>query len=103
MAIDKPITDPAVKERKRTWRVNVETPDKAPTHAISVFRETLRLDAAGNVVSRTLATFPVQRMLEAVKEETVEVGDTELTAEDVFEALNEFSDRWAEEDEETAL
>jgi hypothetical protein len=98
MAITAPIANPAVTETRRTSRATIEVQRNAPGE-FAVYREKLGLDAEGNVVWVEQNQVAVRRGFAQIAEETVTLGDgTELTGDDVVEALSKMFDRWADED-----
>ena len=103
MAITAPIANPAVTETRRTSRATIEVQRNAPGE-FAVYREKLGLDAEDNVVWVEQNQVAVRRGFAQIAEETVTLGDgTELTGNDVVEALSKLFDRWADEDAANAV
>jgi len=98
MAITAPITTQAVTETRRTSRATIEVQRNAPGE-FAVYREKLGLDAEGNIVWVEQNQVAVRRGFAQIAEETVTLSDgTELTGNDVVEALSKMFDRWADEE-----
>lgn len=98
MAITERIANPAVEETRRTSRASIEVPRNAPGE-FAVYREKLGLDAEGNVVWVEQNQVPLRRGFAQIAEETVTLGDgTELTGQEVIEALSVLFDRWGDEE-----
>jgi len=99
MAITKTVANTIVSAREQTWRINFEIPANG-TPAIQIYRETVGLDAEGNVVGQPMQTYtPVARNFADVEEEIATFDDgSDVTFGDVVEALQVFGDKWATED-----
>lgn len=98
MAITEPIANPAVNETRRTSRATIEVPRNS-VGEFAVYREKLGLDAEGNVVWVEQSQVAVRRGFAQIAEETVTLGDgTELTGQEVIEALSVLFDRWGDEE-----
>jgi hypothetical protein len=99
MAISKPIENVPTSTQEGTWRTNLETPSNG-AHSIQFYRETVALDASDNVVgSPSQSLTPINRLFDDVNDETVPIAGGQLSFAEVIEALAQFADRWAAEDE----
>lgn len=99
MAVTKQVSSQIVSQREQTWRINFEIP-AGGTPSIQIYRETVGLDAEGNVVGQPQQTYTaVNRTFASVEEEIATFDDgSEVTFGDVVEALQAFGDKWAQED-----
>jgi len=98
MAIMRPITEQPASMKERTWRTNIETPSTAP-YSIQFYRETIPVDADENPVGKAVQEqIGVNRLFDAVAEETVEIATGRVTFLDLIDGLSQFADRWADEE-----
>jgi hypothetical protein len=101
MAVSVPVSEQPSSMQESTWRTNIETPSTG-THSIQFYRETVGLDASGNVVGTPQQNMqPVSRNFEDVNEETADLASgNRITFAEVVEALAQFGDRWSTENKE---
>jgi hypothetical protein len=99
MAVTKQVDSQIVSQREQTWRINFEIPAGGEP-SVQIYRETVGLDAEGNVVGQPQQTYTaVNRTFASVEEEIATFDDgSEMTFGDVVEALSVFGDKWAAED-----
>ena len=98
MAIMRPITERPTEERESTYRALFETPATG-SRWVQFYRETVAVDGDGNPVGRPVQDpMAVNRMFDAVQDETVEISAGRVTFMDLVDGLSQFADRWAQED-----
>jgi hypothetical protein len=86
----------AVTTEERTWRVNIETPrGEVPT--VTVFREVVRTDAPGAVISRVQGA-TISRQADAVAEQSFTAAGITVTGAQLASLVAQAADQWRQED-----
>lgn len=89
----------SITTEERTWRISIETPKNA-VPVITVFRETVKSDAAGAIISKE-RTAQVSRAADVVAAETQDFTPSQagkITAAELAALIAARADLWREQD-----
>jgi hypothetical protein len=96
MAITMGTETVALTIEERTWRVNIETP-RGEVPIVTVFREIIRADASGAVVSREVG--PVaSRAADAVAADQFTADGVTVTGAQLAALIAQAADQWRQAD-----
>jgi hypothetical protein len=96
MALDQGTVTVAVTSQERTWRVSIETP-RGVDPTIKVFREEVKTDANGIVISKTVGV-RVSRGLSVTAAQSFTVAGKTYTTAEIAVVIAAIADAWRTED-----
>lgn len=97
MAIDQGTETVVVTTQERTWRINIETAMGADP-VVSVYRETVKTDYDGTVVSKDRAPDVLPRNFSAVAKQSFTVGGKTYGMAEIAGVIAFIADTWRQED-----